>query len=229
MRFYGRENAEDRGVTKFYDRTLGSEDAKDDPFALHLDQNSQLTAMYLNAEHEDGYIRDQSVFGDGITIEDTLGLMVRYKSKAIMTYTTNSYSPYEGFRVNFTGTKGRIELVVKEDKYEPGREREAYGTGIDKGADKSNPKYIQGGIVSKSVRVFPMWGEPYDVEIPAGVGGHGGGDPLLLDDLLGGRKPDRFNRGAFIRDGAMSTLIGIGGNESIRTGMPVKVQDLVHF
>lgn len=229
LRFYGRENAEKRGVTKFYHRTLGSENAKGDPFALHLDQSRILKAMYLDAEHEDGYIRDQSVFGDGITIEDTLGLMVHYQSKAILTYSTNAYSPYEGFRVNFTGTKGRIELVVKEDKYIPGREKEAYGSGIEKGTDKSNPRYLQGGILEKSIRVFPMFGEPYDVEIPFGVGGHGGGDPLLLSDILGGRKPDRFNRAAFIREGAMSMLIGIGGNESIRTGLPVKVQELVHF
>ena len=30
----------------------------------------------LDAEKEDGYFRDQSVFGDGINIEDTMGVMV---------------------------------------------------------------------------------------------------------------------------------------------------------
>ena len=33
--------------------------------------------MYLDAEHEDAYYRDQSVFGDGISIEDTMNLLVR--------------------------------------------------------------------------------------------------------------------------------------------------------
>ena len=57
LRFYGRENAENRGVTKFYSRAYGSEYAKNDPFALHLDQNERLKAMYLDAEKEDGYYR----------------------------------------------------------------------------------------------------------------------------------------------------------------------------
>ncbi|HZK26387.1 MAG TPA: Gfo/Idh/MocA family oxidoreductase, partial [Thermoclostridium sp.] len=73
LRFYGRENAENRGVTQFYNRAHGSKYAKDDPFALNLEENETLKAMYLNAEKEDGYFRDQSVFGDGINIEDTMG------------------------------------------------------------------------------------------------------------------------------------------------------------
>ena len=86
LMFYGRENAEKRGVTNFYQRATGNENAKGDPFALHLDKNKHLKGLYLDAEHEDGYQRDQSVFGDGISIEDTMGVMVRYKNKAILTY-----------------------------------------------------------------------------------------------------------------------------------------------
>lgn len=228
LRFYGRENAEKRGINLGIDRYHGNEEkAKNDPFYLSLEGNRQLKAMYLDAEKEDGYKRDQYVFGDGITIEDTLGMMVRFQNDAILTYSTNAYSPYEGFRVNFTGTKGRIELVVIEAKYTPGEERQAYGVGSSNGELKD--KYIQGGILSKSIRVMPMFGEPYDVPIPKASGGHGGGDPVLLTDILEGRKADRFNRAAFIREGAMSTLIGIGGNKSIETGLPVKVQELVHF
>ena len=37
--FYGRENAEMRGVTKFYARAYGSEHARNDPFALHLEES----------------------------------------------------------------------------------------------------------------------------------------------------------------------------------------------
>jgi predicted dehydrogenase len=229
LSFYGPENAKKRGI-KIYERTYGTENAKTDPYALHLDQSEQLKSMYLEAEKEDGYIRDRSVWSEGITIEDTLGVMVRYENKAIMTYSTNAYSAYEGFHVNITGTKGRIELKVVEDKYVPGNEREAYGLGVsDPHDDASNPTYVQGGIKSKNIRVFPLDGKPYDVEIPFGVGGHGGGDPLLLSDLLEERKPDRYNRAAFIREGAMSTLIGVAGNRSIETKLPVKVSELVHF
>ncbi len=56
--FYGRENAEARGETQFYERATGNPIAENDPFALHLDKNDHLKAMYLDAEHEYGYRRD---------------------------------------------------------------------------------------------------------------------------------------------------------------------------
>ncbi|KAJ5334571.1 hypothetical protein N7452_006974 [Penicillium brevicompactum] len=104
LKFYGKKNAEERGVTKFYSRAFGSEAAKDDLFALHLDQNQQLKSLYLDAEHEDGYYRDQSVFGDGISIEDTMNVLVRYENDAVLTYSLTAYAPWEGFRVSFNGT-----------------------------------------------------------------------------------------------------------------------------
>lgn len=228
LSFYGPENAKKQGIPIFQ-RTYGTENGKTDPFALHLDKSKKLTEMYLDAEKEDGYFRDLSVWSEGITIEDTLGLMVRYKNRAILTYSTNAYSPFEGFRVNITGSKGRIELDVLEGTYIPGGEAEAYGMGTPLSQPKHPKQYTQGGIVKKSIKVFPIFGEEYDVEIPFATGGHGGGDPVMLKDLLEGRQPDRFNRAAFIHDAANSTLIGIGGNESIKTGMPVKVQELVHL
>ena len=48
LMFYDRENAENRGVTEFYNRVYGSEVAKKDPFALHLDENEQLNTYDLS-------------------------------------------------------------------------------------------------------------------------------------------------------------------------------------
>lgn len=228
LSFYGPEQARKPGI-RIYERTYGTENAKSDPYALDLKQSKQLTGMYLEAEKEDGYIRDRSVWSEGITIEDTLGMMVQYENNVIMSYSCNAYSPFEGFRVNITGTKGRVELVVVEERYEAGSERESYGLSVDQRDDKTNPRYVQGGVKEKSIRVFPLSGAPYEVEIPSGSGGHGGGDPLMLSDLLGEAKPDSSHRAVYIREGAMSTLIGIAGNESIATGLPVKIADLVHF
>lgn len=213
LMFYGRENAEERGITKFYTRAYGSEAAKDDPFAIHLDENEGLRRMYLEAEKEDGYQRDQSVFGDGISIEDTLGVMVRYQNRAIMTYSLNAYMPWEGFRVMFNGTKGRIQMSIVEQSY------------INSGGDKA----LEGAVRQKSIAVFPMFAEPYEVSIAEGVGGHGGGDPVLLNDLFGDPEPDPFRRAASHVDGAMSILTGIAGNKALATGRPVTVKDLVTF
>lgn len=213
LRFYGRENAEKRGVTRFYSRAHGSEHAKDDPFALHLEDSPRLKDMYLEAEHEDGYYRDQSVFGDGISIEDTVGVMVRYQNGAIMTYSLNAYLPWEGFRIAFNGSKGRIQMLVAEHSY------------VSAGGDAA----AEGAAKTKRITVFPMWGEPYDVEIPEAVGGHGGGDRVMLDDIFGEPNEDRFQRAASHIDGAMSILTGISANISMRTGRPVNVEDVVRF
>jgi hypothetical protein len=211
--FYGKENAEKRGVTEFYQRAYGSEAAKNDPFALHMENNPQLKALYLDAEKYDGYQRDQSVFGDGISIEDTLGVMVKYKNNAIMTYSLNAYLPWEGFNVVFNGSKGRLEVKVVEQSY------------VNSGGKKSE----EGAVKGKKITVFPMFAEPYDVEIEEGVGGHGGGDPILLRDIFGEPVRDKFNRAASHVDGAMSILTGIAGNISLRTGLPVQVDQLVKF
>jgi predicted dehydrogenase len=211
LKFYGRENAEKRGVTSFYSRSHGSDFAKEDPFAIHLEDNPKLKALYLDAEHEDGYHRDQSVFGDGINIEDTMSVMVRYRSGTVMTYSLTAYAPWEGFRVNFNGTKGRLELEVVENSY------------VSSGGDQA----AEGSLRSKSLLLRPHFEKPREIEIPEGTGSHGGGDVVLLDDLFGESVSDKYLRAASHIDGALSILTGIAANKSIATGLPVDVDDIL--
>ena len=213
LMFYGRENAENRGQTKFYYRSHGSENAKGDPFALHMEGNEQLEGLYLKPEVADGYLRDQSVFGDGISIEDVMNVLVKYENGAIMSYSLNAFSPKEGFRVVFTGTKGRMEVTVSENVY------------INAGGDKNN----EGAVKEKSIWVYPMFDKPYQVEIPQAEGGHGGGDPVLLNDIFGVPAYDPLHRAASHVDGAMSILTGIAANKSLASGMPVNIKDLVNL
>jgi predicted dehydrogenase len=208
--FYGRENAENRGLRQFYYRGTGSEAAKEDPFALDLRTNPQLEKMYLQAEAYDGYLRDQSVFGDGISIEDTMGVMVRYDTKAILTYSLNAYMPWEGYRVAFNGTRGRIQVNVCERSY------------ISGGAHVS----AEGAVEKKEIIVFPMFQEPYKVSVEEAEGGHGGGDPVLLNDLFGTPEDDPFYRAASHVDGALSIAVGIAANKAIKTGQAVHVDEL---
>jgi len=209
LMFYGRENAEERGETKFYYRTHGSENAKGDPFALQMEGHWLFDEMYLKAEKEDGYIRDQSVFGDNISIEDTMGVLVKYEDNTILTYNLVAYSPCEGYKVCFTGTKGRIEYEVKETTYINGD-----GNYNDEGAVKS-----------LSIKVYPMFGEPYEVEVEKGFGGHGGGDIAMMRDIFGEPGDDPLHRAATHIDGAMSIMTGICAEKSIATGMPVNIRD----
>jgi hypothetical protein len=72
-----------------------------------------------------------------------------------------------------------------------------------------------------------MFGTPYDVEVPVGAGGHGGGDPVLLEQLFSPHPPaDPFHRAASHIDGAASILTGISANLSMQTGSLVHVDDL---
>jgi len=211
LNFYGQANAEARGVKEFYYRCLDNEYAKKDPFAIDLRSNEELTELYLNAEEDSGYLRDRSVFADDISIEDTLGVTVKYNKGTILTYSLNAYMPWEGFNIAINGSKGRIEVHVVERSY------------INAGGDKEN----EGALKVKKVTVHPMFGAPYEVEIEEKPGGHGGGDPILLNDMFGVPDHDEFNRAASHIDGAMSILTGVAANKSIASGMPVNIKDLI--
>ncbi len=211
LKFYGRANAEERGVTDFYYRGTDNPIAAKDPFALNLRDGGNLEGLYLNAEHEDGYIRDQSVFGDNISIEDTMNVVVQYASGAQMSYSLNAYSAREGFRVVFTGTNGRIELDVAEEVY------------INAGGDSEK----EGALKYKSLTKQNLFGKREEVPFVEGVGGHGGGDAVLLNDIFGIPDPDPFKRAAGFEDGALSILTGIAANKSIASGMPINPITLV--
>jgi len=213
LNFYGMNNAERRGVKDFYYRSHGSEAAKNDPFAIDLTSNEDLRNLYLNAEGDSGYLRDRSVFSDDISIEDTMGVLVKYKKGAILTYSLNAYLPWEGYNVVFNGSKGRIEVSVIEKPY------------INAGGDKAN----EGALASRKMTVHPMFEPPYEVEVEWKTGGHGGGDPVLLNDIFGIPEHDPFNRAASHVDGAMSILTGVAANKSIASGMPVSIDSLLKF
>jgi len=213
LNFYGRHNAEKRGADKFYYRSHGSEAAKGDPFSIDMEENEALKSLYLDAEADSGYLRDRSVFGDDISIEDTMGVVVRYNTNAILTYSLNSYMPWEGYNVNINGSKGRIECRVREHSY------------INAGGDAS----MEGAHTGMSVIVQPMFGKPYKVEIEEAAGGHGGGDDVMLTDIFGRPAPDRFRRAAGVTEGCSSILTGIAANKSIASGMPVNIRDLLVY
>lgn len=218
--FYGRENAAQRGESYSYNRYTREAAASNDPFALRLDTNPTLKALYLDAEQDTNYLRDRNVFGDNITAEDTMSVTARYDNGTLLTYSLVAYSPWEGYRIAITGDKGRLEIELVEQ----------VGKQFVAGAEESlqsDPDAVAkfGG---KHIWVFPMFGRPYEVEIPEGVGGHGGGDAVMLEQIFGEQPPpDPFARAASHVDGAASILMGIAANEAIASGRPIRVSDLL--
>lgn len=220
--FYGA-NGKRHGYARGYDRAHGADDARDDPFALHLADHPRLRELYLDAEEADGYQRDRNVFADGITIEDDLAVLVRYDTGATMTYHLTAYAPWEGYRIAFNGSRGRLELdVVESDHVSPAVAGALKGAALH-GAEAA----AESGSVS--LRLRPYWQPPVDIEVEGrDREGHGGADVRMTAVLFGGQI-DPLNRSATARDGALALLTGVAANESLRTGGPVRVADLLQL
>ncbi len=211
--FYGKDNAEARGESYDYERYTGAESAKDDPFALFLDEKEAFKGLYADAEAETGYIRDRNVFGEPITIEDTMNVSVRYRNGVLLSYNLIAYAPWEGLRVAVTGTKGRVEMAITEN---------VTHLKSDKSASAS-----KGAFKDTVIQVFPMFGEAYEVDVPMGEGGHGGADPVMLEQIFAENPPaDPFHRAASHIDGAASILVGISANQSMASAQMINVSDL---
>ena len=213
LSFYGNENAAARGEKYPYSRYTGIPEAKDDPFALFLTSKKALQGLYLDAEAETGYIRDRNVFGEPVTIEDTLAVTARYRNGILLSYCLVAYSPWEGLRVAITGTKGRIEMDIEETVTHL----------LGDGAVESS----KGPFKQAKIRVFPMFGEGHEVDVPFAEGGHGGADPVMLEQIFSQSPPnDLYNRAASHIDGAASVLVGIAANQAMQTGKLVKIDEL---
>lgn len=213
------------GAKRFYkpetfpyrERCLTCDITKKCNFYLDVTKIKKIKDLYLKAEHEDGYFRDRCVFSPQIDIWDTRAVTVGYKNGAMLSYSLNNYAPYEGYKVAFVGTKGRIELDDIERSYVSGGEED-----VDPATQRSRTSLI----------VFPLFKKPYRVKIKVEEGGHGGGDARLLNDIFfhDGKNPkDPIGRSADGLDGAMSILTGIAARRSIEWKRPIRISELVTF
>jgi predicted dehydrogenase len=221
LAFYGAANGQRHGYARDYVRAHGSPAAQDDPFALHLADNPSLRALYLDAEADSGYFRDQNVFGDGITIEDDMALLIGYDTGASMSYHLTAYSPWEGYRVMFNGSHGRLELEVEEALWT----RPAARVESRKGS-------VHGDLAAETagearILLRPLWQPPQEVKVPEfDHAGHGGADQRMLAALLDDSADQAADR-ATAEDGLQALLPGLAANESFRTGRPVDLDTVL--
>ncbi|MBP1994569.1 Gfo/Idh/MocA family protein [Paenibacillus eucommiae] len=194
--FYGptREERGERCLTCSYKSTC--------EFYFDIEQREFNKKAYLEAEKEDGYIRDQCVFGDRINIYDTMSVNVKYESGVFLTYSLAAYSPYEGWRVTINGSKGRLEAQEVQSGPLAGEEVNA-------------------------IRIFSSHGEVKTHSISKAAGGHGGGDERLRSMLFVEGAEDPLGQQAGSMAGAMSLIIGDAANRSIQGGQPVSVSGLL--
>ncbi|MFD7407898.1 Gfo/Idh/MocA family protein [Streptomyces sp. NPDC059866] len=215
--FYGDEAGRRRGLARDYTRAHGSPAADDDPYALRLADEPILKSLYLDAESEDGYHRDQNVFAPGVTIEDDMAVLVRYDSGATLTYHLTAYAPWEGYRIAFNGSEGRLELLVEETTWSrPGTQTALHGA--ETGEDAGRTELL--------LRRF--WERPREIKVATGEGGHGGGDVRMLDDLFGDVGADPLGRAADATAGARSLVTGLAANASLVSGRAVRAADVLN-
>ena len=230
LRFYGAAGA---GRPEGTRPALGRDAGAGDPFGFDLAADDRLRALYLEAEKEDGYVRDRDVFDAGIDIEDTLSVLVGYRSGASMTYSLTAHSPWEGYRVAINGTRGRAELEVVEranvvageasDLLAWKEEQPAVGSGVAPAPDGGGARARSTGT---RLVVQRHWDVAREIELHEGGGGHGGGDELLLSDVFRGPGEDPLRRQASYVDGLRSVAVGVGVNTSLAEGRPVRLAEL---
>ena len=165
---------------------------------------------------DSGYQRDRDVFGEHVSIPDTMAVTTRYRNGVIFNYSLQAYSPWEGFRAAVTGAHGRLELFSR------------HGSHILTATGDAALAARQSAGEETRLTLFPMFESPRDVPIPHAEGAHGGGDPVMLEQIFSENPPpDPFGRWAGPIDGAASALLGIAANESIRTGLPVDIDPIL--
>lgn len=178
--------------------------------------------LYVANEKHDGYIRDACLWRKEVDIYDKMAVQAKYANNVFVSYSLTTYSPYEGWRIAFNGTKGRIDswedIPWKDDKQVSQSEKHAV---------EMNQDYKDQAKRYDEIMVMDNFGEYESIKIPKAAGGHGGGDERLLDQILvTPNMPDPLGHAAGTRDGAMAILLGIAARNSIESSKPINVSDL---
>lgn len=152
------------------------------------------------------YRPDACIYDEEISIEDTYVATVKYDRGSLLSYSINFSAPYEGYRLAINGTKGRIETT---EFHEPTR--------------------IHFKYPEQTIDYFPLFGAKETIELVKNPGGHGGGDPILLEDLFLGPDPTRpYPILAGSEAGAYSIAVGEGGWRSVKERKPININEILY-
>ena len=153
------------------------------------------------------YRPDMCIFDQEIDIHDTYVVNVKYRNGALLNYSANFSTPYEGYRLAINGTRGRLETMQ-------------YG-----GAGGCPLPDLNEGM--QFIDYFPIFEGRERIHVPETDGGHGGGDPLIREDIFLGENPKRkFDILAYSVDGLRAIAIGDAVWDSIKSH---RAQDLTGY
>ena len=176
--------------------------------------------LYVKNEQYDNYIRDNCLFRDEINIYDKMSAQIKYANDVVVNYSLTTYSPFEGWRIAFNGTDGRIEAWLDIPYNEESDLKQSELHSLEMKVSDSNLEY-------KPMILHKLWSEHETIMVGYERKGHGGGDTRLHDKLFKDPdSPDPYKHFAGARDGAMSVLTGIAARKSIESGEPVRIAEL---
>ena len=192
---------------KFYfqlERPSMSAEMRDAAGVSEMTQSERISPyrrLYIDCEKYDGYLRDGCVFKNDINIFDKMAATIKYANGVQVAYSLTAFSPYEGYRIAFNGTKGRIDAWVQS----------------------SNPTQ---DVDYSEIILFRQFSRRRYIQVPSISSEHGGSDDFLRDQIFIPGTPDPYRQCAGTRDGALSCLIGIAARNSIYSGQAIKIADL---
>ena len=158
-------------------------------------------------DHYKNHNARKCIYDSEIDIEDHYNAVIKFDRGAILNYSLNASVPYEGYRLGINGLDGRLETEFLE-----------FRQGV-------RPPI---GLRNGQITVMELFGATTTIEPMIAKGNHSGGDPLMQDEFFNGPDPDvSVSRMAPLADGALAVLTGIAMRESIDTGKPVKIRDLL--
>jgi predicted dehydrogenase len=153
------------------------------------------------------YRPDKCIFDSEIDIEDTYNAAIKYSNGITASYSINYSSAYEGYRLAINGTEGRIET---QEHHAATR--------------------VPFAVPPQTIEVYPLFGKSgrETIDVLHGSGGHGGGDPLILEDIFLGPREDReYDILAGSEAGAYSVALGEAVWRSVVEHRPVTIGELL--
>lgn len=181
-------------------------------FLWDIAESERMMNLYVAHEEYDGYIRDDCVWSKDINIYDKMSAQNKYKNDVVVNYSLTTYSPFEGWRIAFNGTEGRIEasLDIPYNKDMEMSQEEMHAAEMSQGDDE---------LSSEPIITHKSWSDYETIRVGMERSGHGGGDKRLHDQVfVHPLQRDPFDRAAGLRDGVMSVLIGVAARKSIEVG-----------
>ncbi|WP_299094041.1 Gfo/Idh/MocA family oxidoreductase [uncultured Metabacillus sp.] len=165
----------------------------------HIDSDARRKNGYTN------YRPDQCIFDSEIEIEDTYTATVKYDKGALLSYSINFSLPYEGYRLAINGTKGRIETT-----------------------EYHAPSRVPFPVPEQTIDYYPLFGAKETIHVVKREGGHGGGDPVIQEDIFLGEDPTRpYRILSGSEDGAYAVATGEAVWRSVKEKRPIAIESLL--